>query len=148
MGRFKTLVYLHITPTINPIIPTLPQLTNSSSQLPSPTQSSPHSSSPPPGFPPISPTVTQPDITTTASSSHSSPHDISHNLHIPVSIPSITHTDNLPMSTHPMLTRAKSGISKPKLLVGEITHTNDMFYEPFTVQQALKSPLWRKAMEI
>jgi len=45
-------------------------------------------------------------------------------------------------STHPMQTRSKSGIIKPRLYPSLLITTA----EPHTVKQALSSPLWRKAM--
>ena len=75
-----------------------------------------------------------------------SPPDISSPLHIPLSVESLPPLPQT-VSKHPMQTRSKSGITKPKLLVAELTSTDNCFSEPLTLQQALKSHRWRKAME-
>lgn len=48
-------------------------------------------------------------------------------------------------TVHPMCTRSKSGIFKPKVLLLEITTPPDT--EPDSVAEALKSSIWRTSME-
>ncbi|KAA0045110.1 Retrovirus-related Pol polyprotein from transposon TNT 1-94 [Cucumis melo var. makuwa] len=46
------------------------------------------------------------------------------------------------LNTHPMVTRSKNGIFKPKALLIDYTE-----HEPTNAKEALKHPHWRKAME-
>ena len=47
-------------------------------------------------------------------------------------------------NTHPMLTRAKAGISKPKLFHTSISHN---ISKPSNYKQAMANPLWFRAMQ-
>ena len=49
-------------------------------------------------------------------------------------------------STHPMVTRSKSGIIKPRLFQAIVQPANSD-HEPTTVQAALLCPDWKQAME-
>uniref|UniRef100_A0A803P2P8 Uncharacterized protein n=1 Tax=Cannabis sativa TaxID=3483 RepID=A0A803P2P8_CANSA len=48
--------------------------------------------------------------------------------------------------THPMMTRAKPGIFKPKAFVGQAVWYDDS-EEPITVEKALKSASWNRALD-
>lgn len=50
----------------------------------------------------------------------------------------------LPLNQHPMQTRAKAGIFKPKALSAQISFDD---IEPQNFQHALRSPAWKKAMQ-
>ena len=63
--------------------------------------------------------------------------------------PSDLHT-NLPiptLNTHPMTTRSKVGIFKPKIFTIEST-TKQLMSEPNSVTEASKSNKWKKAMKV
>lgn len=47
----------------------------------------------------------------------------------------------IPQPYHPMITRSKLGVHKPKLFSTVVTTSNDSL-EPFTVAQALSDPRW------
>lgn len=49
---------------------------------------------------------------------------------------------SLPRNSHPMVTRGKNGIFKPKAFLVDYTQT-----EPTTAREALKCPEWRQAMQ-
>ncbi|KAI0499987.1 hypothetical protein KFK09_018195 [Dendrobium nobile] len=84
--------------------------------------------------PPIQPTPTQ-------HSASSSPSATESYSAVPA-LPELT-TTNIP--THPMQTRLKSGIAKPKHIVSLLT-TNTSTATPSTYAQAIKQPHWRQSM--
>ncbi|KAK4269211.1 hypothetical protein QN277_022399 [Acacia crassicarpa] len=108
-------------------LPLIPSETSSLS--PSPNLPSPISDSPPP------------HVSSTSSSSSTPPSSL------PLSSPTKSISSNL----HPMITRAKSGISKPKypfvgLLTTETPHHISLAAEPRSIPEALASPHWVNAM--
>ena len=58
------------------------------------------------------------------------------------------HRDPAATNVHPMETRSKSGIFKPKMLMSTCQPLSLSFIEPTSVQEALKGIEWRKAMEL
>ncbi|KAM6588273.1 hypothetical protein CsatA_010878 [Cannabis sativa] len=72
--------------------------------------------------------------------------------HLNVTQPEPTPATNNPqpstttISTHPMQTRSKSGIHKPKLLAASITRSNTHSLVPKSVKKALADPKWHSAM--
>ena len=61
------------------------------------------------------------------------------------SIAANTPVTTVPISlapTHPMVTRGKNGIFKPK-----VCHVDYAYTEPCDVKEALKHPQWKRAME-
>lgn len=103
--------------------------------------------------PPQSPTSTHTSSSTTDSySSPPSPfsqHSVTSSSTVPIPPPPPP-----PISTHPMITRAKAGIFKPRHFVDFSTLTHQPLHnallassDPKTVQTALKQPQWVEAMQ-
>ncbi|KAM1108382.1 hypothetical protein ACFX2B_004976 [Malus domestica] len=123
--------------------------------LPSPTVSPPSISSPPLSHPisltiPIHPTPTPPSILQNPSSSPSSS---SVPLPPPSSSSHVPPPTTIPTNHHPMITRAKAGISKPKIFTATKHHLSPSVDPltiipptPTTYLQASKHPAWVKAM--
>lgn len=51
------------------------------------------------------------------------------------------------LNTHPMVTRSKIGVVKPKLPYAETISTTTCSFVPATVTDALKNPTWYKEMK-
>lgn len=67
----------------------------------------------------------------------------SHGINLTVDLSSLNQPS---ISCHPMITRSKNGISKPKSYSTAITHSNPNL-EPTSVIQALHDPEWKSAMQ-
>jgi len=89
------------------------------------------------------PLISSPNTINTPNSHSSSPlnDNSSDNSSVPVITSSTNHASTL--NVHPMTTRAKSGISKPK--VWTVTTTDTV---PRTPQVAIDDPEWKHAMEL
>lgn len=105
-----------ITTAIIPSFPSLPHTPSNSSS----------SSFAPPVFPDTYSPL-HPSDTSSSSSSNTSPQ--------PTTAPP-------PQNTHPMVTRAKSGIQKPRIFLSSVPVA-----EPVNVSEALQVPEWKAAME-
>ncbi|PNY08092.1 histone deacetylase [Trifolium pratense] len=127
---------LTTSPVLDVPISTLPTGSHNLSNLPTNDTSNPSPLTVQTQNPTSSPTqTTQADITTLPSSPTTT--------NTTTTTVSLTNKNNtiIPINTHPMHTRAKSGITvpNPRLL---LTHT-----EPKTVKQALLDPKWHSAMK-
>ncbi|KAH9723150.1 retrovirus-related pol polyprotein from transposon RE2 [Citrus sinensis] len=74
--------------------------------------------------------------------SHNSQHSSSSTSIVPIPQPSVPA--HVPLPTHPMVTRAKAGIFKPKFLAYSSVLEE---HEPATISQALSNPKWKAAMQ-
>ncbi|KAM6584466.1 hypothetical protein CsatB_011468 [Cannabis sativa] len=72
------------------------------------------------------------------------PAEIEHSTNI--SPAPVQTTDHPQTAGHPMITRAKAGIFKPRVFMGH-THCNTETKEPGSVEEALSHPGWNKAMQ-
>ena len=53
----------------------------------------------------------------------------------------------VPQNTHPMTTRAKAGVFKPKTYASYKEGSYDHIVEPHTIKEAMAKPEWLKAMK-
>ncbi|KAK9204194.1 hypothetical protein WN943_014452 [Citrus x changshan-huyou] len=74
--------------------------------------------------------------------SHNSQHSSSSTSIVPIPQPYVPA--HVPLPTHPMVTRAKAGIFKPKFLAYSSVLEE---HEPATISQALSNPKWKAAMQ-
>ncbi|KAL3634153.1 hypothetical protein CASFOL_021207 [Castilleja foliolosa] len=99
--------------------------------------------------------IATPSNSSTSESSESSPETISLRVELPhigeseddngqCNMPIVAEKHVTVQNQHPMVTRAKVGIHKPRILSAEKVE-ND--YEPRNVNEALKSAVWKKAMQ-
>ncbi|TYK13717.1 putative mitochondrial protein [Cucumis melo var. makuwa] len=78
----------------------------------------------------------------TSSSSSTSPLPISHSNTLPENF----HPNTIPLPSHPMTTRAKAGIFKPKTLLSTSLIDRSLT-ESTKVKDTLATPSWKKAMD-
>ena len=74
--------------------------------------------------------------------SHNSQHSSSFTFIVPIPQPSVPA--HVPLATHPMVTRAKAGIFKPKFLAYSFVLEE---HEPATISRALSNPKRKAAMQ-